>query len=624
MEAKWTEVDGVTALYAARGEIQGPVHACLAFGTGRSRETLQVSGINHAIEHLVLHEISERAGHVLNGEVNCITTSFWAIGRDDQVVDFFASVARGLGDLPVDRLAAELRVLEIEGRRSRGGSHLTVDLTERFGPHGAGLVNWPELGFNRFTDDELVEWTRRHFSAQNAVLWSTAPIPAGLTLADLPQDPAPEPPSVPDTMVPGPCFVPSDSNRVSLSVLFRRRSGVNSVMKIAERRASEQLRRAGLSYAVGYTPYDVCRGLSLASLEADGADENPVDVAATLLEIADDLDTNGPKEHEVARLRAFWEQMSEHPQHRTGLLGAAARARLIDGEAFLPDHFDAVIAAETPDTLRDAWRVVMPTRLLIGREEVRPRLTDGWSVLTEWSSEQLGGERFTAISGRERGTLVVGDAGVTWILDAQRYRTIWWSDVEACLTLDNGRRRLIGSAGTEIVVVPWCWQGGEVLTQLVDAAVDPARVIRLGEGSLYYEEEGHQGPSDVRWLATIVGGRATWKSEESVSIVVDTDGLFILHGAYRADDWERHLQEVRVADRDTLVRIDRRNRWIPQHEIARVELKKRPWTRAGMLSWSLTIEIVDGSRERVFLTREHQLTAARENLPRALGARFVA
>src|SRR3954451_20492811 len=173
MEASWGEVDGVATLCAARGEIQGPIHACLMFGTGKNRETLQVSGINHAVEHLVLYEISERAGHVLNGEVNGVTTTFWAIGRDDQVVDFFAAVARGLGDLPIERLAAELQVLEIEGRRNRGGSHVTVDLAERFGPRGVGVVHWPEFGFDRLTDDELVAWTRRHFSAENAVLWST-------------------------------------------------------------------------------------------------------------------------------------------------------------------------------------------------------------------------------------------------------------------------------------------------------------------------------------------------------------------------------------------------------------------------------------------------------------------
>jgi hypothetical protein len=623
MQASWNEVDGVPTLSAAAGEIQGPLHGCLMFGTGRSRETLLTSGINHAIEHLVLHEINERAEYVLNGEVNNVTTNFWAFGRDDQVVDFFRAVARGLADLPIERLVAELRVLEIEGRRNRGRTHLTVDQSERFGPHGAGIVLWPEYGLDRFTDHELVEWTRVHFTAENAVLCLSRPAPNGLDLADLPRGPVPEPAEPPTAMVPGRSFLPSQTDRVSLSVLFRRRSGVNTVMQIAERRATERLRRDGLSYAVSYTPIDVCRGLSLASLEADGADENPIDVASTLLEIAQVLEAHGPEDHEVSRLRAFWSQLEEHPQHRMGLLDAVGRARLVDGEIFLPDHLDAIINAETPDSLRDSWREVMSTQMLIGPEKVRELLTEGWSVVTPWSSEQLGGRRFVAIPGRAQGTLVLGDAGATWMLEADRYRTIWWSDVEACLTLDSGSRGLIGAAGAEIWIVPWCWQGGEVLTDLVDAAVDPSRVVRVGEGSLSYEHEGLEGESDVRWLATILGARATWKAEESVSLVIDTDGLFVLHGAYRADDWERHQLEVRQADRDTLVRIDPRNRWIPQHEILRVELKQRPWTRAGMRSWALTIETVDGRRERVYLTRDHQLQAARINLPAVLGARFV-
>jgi hypothetical protein len=262
--------------------------------------------------------------------------------------------------------------------------------------------------------------------------------------------------------------------------------------------------------------------------------------------------------------------------------------------------------------------------LVLGPEPVRGQLEPGWTVVHPWSSEQVGGHRFAAIPGRERGVLVMGDAGVTWAMDADKYRTIWWSDVEACLTFDSGSRELIGTAGAHISILPWCWQGGEVLTELVDAAVDPLRRIRVGEGSLVVEHEHLEGPSDIRWLATIVGARATWKSEERVSLVIDTDGLFVLHGTYRGDDQARHQREVRRADRDTLVRIDRRNRWIPQNDITRVHLKRRPWTRAGMMSWSLTIETANGARERLFLHTDDQVQMARNYLSRVLGTRFVA
>jgi hypothetical protein len=623
MQATWSEVDGVRTLSAAAGEIQGPLHGCLVFGTGRSGETLRTSGANHAVEHLVLHEIGERVDHVLNGEVGIVTTKFWAFGLDEQVVDFFSAVARNLRNLPVDRLTSEVQVLEIEGRRNAGATHVSVDLRERFGPHGAGIISWPEFGLGCFTADELVEWAQTRFTADNATLWLSGPVPTELDLSELPRGRAPEQPGLRSVQVPGRSFVPSESNRVSLSVLFRNRSGVSTMLQFAERRATERLRREGMSYAIGVAPVDVCRGHSLGVLEADGADEHPTEVADVLLEIAHDLAENGPQEQELARLHGLRAQVHEHPQYRMGSLGALAEALVVDGEQFVPDDIDGLFDAQTPDGLRAVWQEVMDdTVLVLGPESIRERLQAGWTVVQPWSSEQLGGQRFVAIPGRERGVLVVGDAGVTWALDAERYRTIWWSDVEACLTLDSGSRRLIGSAGVEIWITPWCWQGGEVLTELVDAAVDPARHIRVGEGSLVVEHEHLEGPSDIRWLATIVGARATWKTDERVSLVIDTDGLFVLHGSYRGRDNERHQREVRQADRDTLVRIDPRNRWIPQHDIARVHLKHRPWTRAGMMSWTLTIETVDGARERLFLAADEQVRLARDYLPKALGARF--
>jgi hypothetical protein len=559
----------------------------------------------------------------VNGQVDCITTKFWAFGRAEQLPAFFAAVARNLAELPVDRLEAELRVLEIEGRRNRSATHVSVDLSERFGPHGPGLLNWPELGLGSFDADELRAWTRTHFTAENAVLWQSGPVPTGLELGALPRGPAPEPRQLPADQVPGRTFVPTETSRVSLSVLEPHRSGVSTTLQIAERRATERLRREGLSYAIEHVQVDLGPGQRLGLLQADGADEHPTEVADVLLEIARDLEEHGPEAHELARLREFAAQLEEHPQRRLGYLDTVAEVRAVDGRQYLPDDLDALVHAQTVESLHETWRAAMDTAVVVGPSPVRDQLTPGWTVVHPWSSEQLGGQRYAAIPGREEGVLVVGDAGVTWALDAERYRTVWWSDLEACLTLDSGTRGLVGAAGAQIWISPWCWQGGEDLTQRIDAAVDPARRIRIGEGSLTVEHEGMEGPSDIRWLATITGARAGWKSDEQVAVVIDVDGLFLLHGAYAAGELDRHLQEVRQADRDTLLRIDRRNRWIPQHEILRVELKQRPWTRAGMMTWMLTVFLVDGERHRVYLTSDRHLALLREHLPKVLGIRFA-
>ncbi len=145
MTAQWGEVDGVPVLRAAAGDVQGPLHACLMFGTGRSDETLKVAGINHVVEHLALHGLGQPVRYSWNGQVDPVSTQFWAVGSPDQVVEFVAFVVAALRRLPLDRLADELRVLEIEAHR-QGASHLGVDLRERFGPRGPGLVGWPSTG----------------------------------------------------------------------------------------------------------------------------------------------------------------------------------------------------------------------------------------------------------------------------------------------------------------------------------------------------------------------------------------------------------------------------------------------------------------------------------------------
>jgi hypothetical protein len=145
----------------------------------------------------------------------------------------------------------------------------------------------------------------------------------------------------------------------------------------------------------------------------------------------------------------------------------------------------------------------------------------------------------------------------------------------------------------------------------------------VGEGETQYVDPAlDDAPVDVRWLGTIAGARGYGRQQDRLSLVIDTDGVFVLYGAKGGLDMRSHLQEVRSADRDTLLKIDRRNRWISQSDIAAVELRRRPWTRVGMLTWSLTIRMVDGTKLAIFLTSDDHVDVARTQFPRLLGSRF--
>ena len=273
--------------------------------------------------------------------------------------------------------------------------------------------------------------------------------------------------------------------------------------------------------------------------------------------------------------------------------------------------------------MRDELDAVMSTMLMVGPESVAEHLS-GWSLGAHWSTASVQGDVYQPIGGREQGTLVVGADGISWGPDGRRRITVRWDDVEACLTLDNGIRCIIGGAGSMIWIMPWNWRGGEDLTRLVDDAVDPLRRIHGGEGETTVPHPNTDGGRvDVHWLGTIAGALWKGRQHDHLSLVIDTDGVFVLHGAHAGAHMHRHLEDARSADHDTLLASDPRNRWIPQTQIAEVELRRRPWTRAGLRMWTLTIWLVDGVSHSIFLDvgrparrRSHAVPAApRRPLP---------
>ena len=363
-------------------------------------------------------------------------------------------------------------------------------------------------------------------------------------------------------------------------------------------------------------------GYALQYIEADGAEEGLVRVAADLVDVVDELATSGPRDDEVAVLREYQQQFRDHPQKILSYLESLARMRLLDGEIVGYEESEAMVDAPTPESMRGELDVALPTILMVGPEAVAEHL-EGWSLHTHWSEELVEGEQLRPIGDRERGTLVVSPDGVSWGPDDHRRITIRWSEVEACLTVDNGPRAVVAGNGSMIWITPWRWQGGEDLAAVVDAAVDPLRRIRVGEGATQYVDPSlDDSPVDVRWLGTIAGARWNGRQQDLLSLVIDTDGVFVLYGAKGGLDMRSHLREVRVADRDTLLKIDRRNQWIAEYDIVVVELRRKPWTRIGMRTWSLTIRMVDGTSSRSSSRPTSRSVSRRTQLPRLLGARF--
>jgi hypothetical protein len=616
VNVQWSEVDGVPTVYAQEGQVPGPLHACLMFRTGRCDETLTVSGINHVIEHLVLHALGTTS-YGWNGDVSPVTTRFTAMGGPDEIVDYCAFVTRQLRHLPVERLADEVRVLEIEGLR-RGGSQLGLDLSLRLGPRGAGLVGWPEHGLRRLDAEEIITWTQQRFTLDNAVLWLSGPIPPGLHLHELPRAERPEPTPMPSLPMTERTFICSDTRVVSISFLSELQYEVTAVMELARRRAHDRLRRRALSYSIDYSHVRVSADCALEYLEADGTAETLPEVALELTDIVDKLARLGPTNDELEVMRAQWRRLHGHPDAILNYLDSSARARLFDQPMETPEEIEARWEAYTPRSLSDALSSIRATVRLIGPEDVAAKL-EGWAPYSDMTTDRIDGTTYEPIGSREKGTLIVGSDGVSWGLTEHERRTIRWDDVQMCFTFDSGARTLVGATGSTIYITPWHWRAGERLTELIDKSVDPLRSVRLGEGRTHFDDHQRGGRTDLRWLGSLTG---VLQQRRRFDIVIDTDGVFVLVHLRTTTSPTEHHGELRAADRESLLAINRENRWIPRDEIERVTLQQRTLGRVSKLKAVLTIQTRAGEQLGFYLTTDQQIAVARTELAKLLATQF--
>jgi zinc protease len=620
VEAHWTEVDGVPTLCAAAGEVQGALHAMLTFATGRGDETVLDSGINHVVEHLVLHDIGGAASHISNGRVDLVSTAFWIHGSPDEVVTFLAAIARGLGELPLERFDDELRVLGIEALRYNVDSNIAQDLVRRFGPHGAGLVGYQEFGLKAITAERAQQWANTRFVAENAVLWCSGPLPAGVHLDELPRGARPERAPLPRLRPDGRCYADIESPHVSFSILYEGNSDADLAVSFAQERTHEQLRHEAVSYGVQFDRFLVGSDHGLAFLLADTAKGEHAHVARALVDAVEDLAEHGPRAEELAKRREYHERFAADPQYRLARLERIAHERLLEGRELLPADADERAASRTVASVRDDLCAVLDTTFVTGPEGVAEELGD-WGTVPYWTNDWLRGTDFHTIPGRGRGVMTVGDDGIMFTLEPDKWRTTRWAAVEALLAVENGAREIIDTAGGSLVVLPWQWQSGEEIVRRIDDGVDRARAIRLGPGESHYGDGENDTLTHVRWLTTIAHARINRKRHDLVSLVIDTDGIFLVHGP--AEDQAAHFQDLRAADRETLLAGDSRNRWLADGNIDVVELMQRSWSPVGLNTWMLTIWTADGERHRVFLPHDDQVSAAHTHLPRLLGARYV-
>lgn len=463
-----SDLDGLPVLTAS---VEGPILARLNFGVGSADEPLTKRGITHLVEHLALCGLGARP-FTYNGRVMPVDTELMAVGTEDQVIEFLAHVSKSLRELPVDRFDNELRVLRVEESRHSAGQ-IDGDLALRFGASGPGASAYPEYGLYAVSAQEVQAWATEWFTAANAILMLSRPIP-GLASLELPRRAAPAHRPLPPDHVEGRRWSPLSTSLVSVSFVRTSIDGrpVGTITdQCARERALKALRTdSALSYSVNAVTIPIAERSLLCQMSADAGAGSHHDVleglASTLAEIAD----QGPSDDEMALLSGRLKLASSDPRFEAGMLTWNSFRVRRDLPLMQTSDYVAAFESVTKSEVADMVRLSLGATLAIGPRELGGALP-GWQELPNWSTKLISGKRFPAVEGQERGSLVVSEKGVMWQLHDRAFRSVFWDDCAVALCWENGARRLIGGDGTSVVVAPWMFDAADRLPGIIDEHV---------------------------------------------------------------------------------------------------------------------------------------------------------
>jgi zinc protease len=479
------ELDGIPVFWADCSA--GPFTAGLIVRVGRADETLATAGISHLVEHLALSGTEEQP-YDHNGEVDSDRTLFYATGSPAEVTDFFHRVAAGLHSLPQDRIELERRVLKAESEGREGGANAAMRWY-RFGPVAHGLLGQPEFGLEWLDYPRLSAWVASRYTAGNACLWLTGPVPRDLRLELPPGERIPLPRAEALPHVRFPAYVPDGGPGVGVSFLVRRSSAVRVGFYVAERRLRQRLRfQQGLVYdvVVLYEPLD--EETAQVLIGCDCPDKDAPAVRDAILATCADLAGHGATAEEMAREVDQHARELSDPLSCPAQLEAAAMSFLTEAKPRLPMEVYADQQKVTPEDVRRAMAESLPTMLLLfPTADAAP--TDGFHPYPDWSERVVTGQEFRPPGLSLFGTgpkerLYVGAEGVSLVFEPGKQVTVMYAECEALECAPDGCRLLWGRDCFRVLVEPEKWRNGHEAVAMIDAAVPADRRVPVERISL--------------------------------------------------------------------------------------------------------------------------------------------
>lgn len=427
-----------------------------------------------------------------NASVELGYTEFTATGRPDSVTHFLTNVCDGLSALPVQRLATEARVLQVEGAPTEHPMAATL-LWTRYGARDLGLAGSDEPRLGSLTAEEVQEWAGRYFRRGNAAMWLTGAPPAQLRLP-LPGGTRPPRDSASRLPLSLPAWTSSAIPAVGLGFEGPRESQeLLSGVRVAIDRATDVLRHErGLSYYIDFFANAVDYDVGHVSVVADVQDKEAGQAAQLLWQVFSELAQKGPTEAELEHDRAGAAEHFADPRSIAEELVAAARAHLA---GLPPRSFEGQLAemqAVTSKGVAAALKAALPSALIIVPDE-EPLSLEGFSRVPESSLREVTGRTFARRfrSGAPRGTrMILGEDGVSLVLPDGARWTVLFQDCIGAARQPDGTTLLLGVDGWSVPVNAADWRDGEELVRRVEQ--------RLPAGVLFEETRSADGERRTR------------------------------------------------------------------------------------------------------------------------------
>jgi zinc protease len=475
------EVDGIPIFWSDSGSELAT--ASLMFRVGSADETIQTNGITHLVEHMALEVGPQRYGY--NGTVEEVRTVLWARGTRNQLKGFLEQVTANLADPPMDSIGRHARVLRTEAAgQNWGWVHWMKEI--RFGASPHGLSNYDEFALHWLGPDEVGEWARTRFTAENAVAWMSCAPPDGLRLG-LPHGRR-IPPVRPEPLaLPLPMHVPWSEQKVAVTMMSDFNRPVQAGIGVLEHALNDELcHRRGLSYHVGANLEVLYPEILHFWFSADCLRETALEVRHRVLATMERLGTQGPTPDELQ-----WNLHEVEDQTRPGAdeawLDAAAFRELIGLPVESPEAILQAYAAVTAEDVAEALSGTFRTAVMLSPEHIEP--PTGWAGQPPPSSQEISGRTFAAASAIDRDVdqderlseLTVGEDGIS-VMMADGTRTTCPFKECAGVGWDRGSRYFYHYDGSSIGVEEDDWERWPEVVAALDAVTPEDLFIAL-EGS---------------------------------------------------------------------------------------------------------------------------------------------